>query len=216
MIKAVIFDLDGVIIDSEGTWFQAGKELCAEYGHDYDMELYRKVMGGNGAKAIKEGLNLDDSAEIVKNKFMEKFLFLLKRNGIKKMGGIDALLEKAKKDFVLALASSAPIRSIDFIIDELKIRGYFSVVMSGEHVKNSKPEPDIFLVTAEKLGIKPDECMVIEDSPNGIRAAKDAGMKCIALKHPYVAEDDIRVAKADIIVERLDEIKEKLLEELAA
>jgi HAD superfamily hydrolase (TIGR01509 family) len=214
MIKAIIFDLDGVIIDSEGQWFQAGKELCADYGHEYTKELYKKAMGGNGPRAIKNAFNLEDSEEEVFKKLVAKFISLVEKHGTKEMPGIRSLLDRTKKNLLLALASSSPRDRIDFFIDKLNLRNYFSVIMSGSQVSNTKPEPDIFLATAEKLEVEPSECIVIEDSPNGTKAAKAAGMKCIALKNPYASENDLQEAGADLIVSNLDEITENVLKDL--
>jgi HAD superfamily hydrolase (TIGR01509 family) len=214
MIKAIIFDLDGVVIDSEALWFQAGKELCAEYGHEYTKELYKHVMGGNGPRVIKNAFKLKDSEEQVFRRLVGKFISLVERHGVKTMPGIHALLERTKKGFLLALASSSPQDRIDFFIDKTGLRNYFSAIISGSIIENTKPAPDIFLLTAEKLRVKPDQCVVIEDSPNGVKAAKSAGMRCIALKNPNIPETELRKAMSDIIISNLDEITEKLLKGL--
>jgi len=213
-MKAIIFDLDGVIIDSEEQWFQVTKDLCAEYGYEYTKELYKKVMGSNGPRIIKEKLNLSDSEDELKDKLKRNYLSLIKDN-IKIMPGIHSLLERAGKGFVLALASSSPQDVIDFVIDKTKLGDYFSFSTCGSEVENAKPEPEIFLLTAEKMELKPTECIVVEDSPNGVRAAKAAGMKCIALKNPYASGNELKKAGADIIINDLDEITEKLLKDLS-
>ena len=204
MLKGIIFDMDGIITDSEELWFNAISTVCKEYGHEYTEDVRKRVMGGNGPRMLKEIFNIDISEAELRNKILERYVFLMKRDGIKAMPGIFPLLDSAKRQFTLALASSSPFTVIDYVLDKLDVRSYFSVILSGINMANTKPEPDIFLAAADRLGLKPEDCLVIEDSVNGIRAAKNAGMRCIVLKSQYFSEDEIE--EADIIVNSLDEI----------
>jgi HAD superfamily hydrolase (TIGR01509 family) len=205
MIRGIIFDMDGVIVDSEEIWFRVISDVCREYGHEYTEELYKRVIGTPAARILKREFDIKDSEDEIRRKYVERFILFIKNNGIKEMPGIRSLLERLKKKFTLALASSSIPELIDLIIDDLGFRKYFSVIMSSSQAARPKPEPDLFLAVAKKIGIKPEECLVIEDAPNGVKAAKSAGMKCIALNsNPSISKDDLK--QADIIVKSLDDI----------
>lgn len=213
MIKAIIFDMDGVIIDSEETWIKVVGDVFAEYGHEYTEYMQKKVFGSNAARIMKQNFDIKDSEAEISRNIKEKFRQKIISEGVKEIPGIYQLLERLEKKFVLALASSTPRNVIEMIIEKLNIEYYFSVVLSGFEVKDPKPHPDIFLAVTEKIKLKPDECLVVEDSPNGVKAAKSAGMKCIALKSKYASESELK--EADVIVKSLDEITIKLLKDLS-
>jgi len=211
MIKAIIFDMDGVIINSEATWIKVVDNIFAGYGYEYTKEFHKMIFGSNAARIMRQNLDIRDSEAEIGKKIIEKFIYLIKNEGVKEIPGIYQLLDKAKKNFVLAIASSTPKNGIELILDTLGIKDYFSVIVSGYDVKNPKPHPDIYLAAAEKLKLKPEECIAIEDSPNGVKAAKNAGMKCIALKNKYADDTELKKSGADMLVSSLDEITDKLL-----
>jgi len=122
------------------------------------------------------------------------------------------LLSKLKGNYKLAVASSSSHKLIDIIINRLNIRSFFDDFVSGADVVNSKPDPEIFLLTAKRLGVKPENCLVIEDSSHGVKAAKDAGMKCIGFYGSNTYLQDI--SAADKLIGDFSEFDAELLEEL--
>ncbi|MFL0252073.1 HAD family hydrolase [Clostridium neuense] len=210
MIKAVIFDMDGVIIDSEPIHLEFAMELFKKLGVIMSNEEYSKFIGTTSQymwDTIKKKYNLNNKVEelieMERNGFFE---FLSSPDmTIKPIEYIPELLKALhENNYKVALASSSPIRVIEFIINSFKIRDYFDEIVTGDFVKRSKPEPDIFLYAAEKLGVLPQECAVIEDSHNGVLAAKRAGMKCIAYRNLNSGNQDI--SKADRIINAFNEL----------
>ncbi|WP_234123836.1 HAD family hydrolase [Clostridium hydrogenum] len=213
MIKAVIFDMDGVIIDSEPIHLKYAMELFKTIEIDMSIEEYNKFIGTNSYYMWNKIIN------DYKLKYTMEELIKMERNGfydfisspnmkIEPIKYIPELLKELKENnYKIAVASSSPMRLIEYILEELKIRKYFDNLVTGDLVERSKPEPDIFLYAAEKLGARPEECVVIEDSHNGVLAAKKAGMKCIGYRNLNSGNQDI--SKADIIIDSFEEINSK-------
>lgn len=211
MIKAIIFDMDGIIVDSEMIWRRTFREVLAEYGHEYTDKHFKLTLGkANVTEILKKTFDIKEDEEVLRKKILDK-LFSLMEHDMKFVDGFYSLLNRIKEKYILAVASSSPIKIVESILERLKIRENFQFAIGGDQVQEGKPNPELFLKTAEQLGVKPEECIVIEDAPSGIKAAKSAGMRCIALKAHYVLEDELREAGADIIINNLDEITEKLL-----
>lgn len=207
-MKAVIFDMDGVIIDSEPIHFEVDMQTMKNFGCSISKEELNKYVGTTNEYMftdIKNKYKLNKSAEeiinyrcnLVKRKVIESDLVPIE--------GIRDLLKNLKdKNIPAAIASSSPRDFIEVVVSKFGIEDYFSCILSGEEVKNGKPAPDIYIETAKKLGIAPKECIVIEDSKNGVIAAKEAGMKCIGFKNINSGEQDL--SKADYIVNSIVEI----------
>lgn len=215
MIKAVIFDMDGVIIDSEPLWEKTETILLGRRGIDYNPAYRAKIMGlkqDDSAALLKETFSLPESVREIIDERIDILLNLYK-DELELMPGLKNLLKESKESgFLLALASSSPMRTIDFVLDKFSIREFFLSVVSGDSIPLGKPHPDIYLHTAETLKIKPGECIVIEDSINGVRSAKWAGMSCIAVPDKRLSLKDFQIA--DLIVEDLGEINVKMIESL--
>lgn len=204
MIRVVIFDLDGTIVDTEPIWFQTFKEILKEYGHEYTEEIRRLMMGrSNASLVLKEIFNIKEDVEVLREKIRSKYKSLVMENLVL-MPGFYNLLEKLEGKLRLAVASGSPADIANLVIDKLDLRQHFSFIVCGDQVRNGKPDPEIFLSVSKKLKVKSAHCVVIEDSPKGVNAAKNAGMKCIAVRSPYVLQEDI--SKADLIVNNLLEI----------
>lgn len=209
MIKAVIFDMDGVIIDSEPLHLEYLLKLFKTLNVSMSTYEYSKFIGTTSTYMwgiIKERFNLDHSVETLiemdRNGFFD---FLSSKHSIEPIYYIPELLNTLKKNnFKIALASSSPIKAISYILDTLKLKEYFNEIVTGDYVKKSKPNPDIFLYAADKLDVLPEECIVIEDSHNGVLAAKSAQMKCIGFRNKNSGNQDL--SKADIIINSFDEI----------
>lgn len=210
MIKAILFDMDGVIINSEHLHFKAESSVLNEAGskkitHE-DIEKYT----GMTFKDIAAGILKKDKDDPIIEKLIKKKFDILIPMCEKELKTFPEIPEKIKefsKEFSLALASSSVIFFIEFVLNKFNLKKYFKVIISGadDEIKNGKPAPDIFLKAAEKLNVKPEECVVIEDAINGVKAAKAAGMKCIAVTNSFSMET-LKKAKADLIVKTLKEV----------
>lgn len=213
MKKAVIFDMDGVIFDSEQAVYHGWLELADKY-HLIDIEkIYRKCIGVNSEMTRQifldyygEDFPYDEyKAEQSKN-YHERYDNgrLPMKPGIKEL-----LISLKKKQYGIAIASSTRTELVEEQIKNAGLREYFDVIIGGDMVKKSKPEPDIFLKAAECLGVLPEETYVIEDSYNGIRAAF-AG-KMIPIMVPDMLEPDSEMReKAQYICKDLYEVRELL------
>src|SRR5574343_582703 len=174
--------MDGLLIDSEPCWKIAEKKVFGELGLHLSDELLRQVMGFRLSEVVEHWYHYQswpnpdfmkteqDILECVKEIIMER---------AEAMEGVYEILEKCKKaGYHLALASSSSLSLIEVVVDKLNIRQYFDVLWSAEFEPYGKPHPGIFISTAQKLEVDPKDCMVFEDSINGVIAAKDARMKC--------------------------------------
>jgi HAD superfamily hydrolase (TIGR01509 family) len=199
MIKAFIFDMDGVIIDSEPVHLMIEQKLCKEYGVNLTEEEHSTYIGTNSYymwDCIKKIHNLPQSIEeLVEINRAAYFNHLKSDKNLAPIEQVDKLImDLHERGIKLALASSSPMNVIEAVVDAFKLRDYFHIMISGDEVENSKPEPDIFLCAADRLSVTPEECVVIEDSTNGVIAAKKAGMCCIGYKNLNSANQDISLA----------------------
>lgn len=204
--KAIIWDMDGVIADSVSSHFAAWQETFTKRGVKFAEEDFSKFFGVRNDFIISSVLGEKLSTEAIEIMALEKETsFRQKAKGnVKPFPGVIKLLEVIKKgNFKLALVSSAPRENIDMLIGELNLEGFFDCVVSGEEAAESKPNPQIYLLAAEKLGVELKNCIVIEDSPFGIKAARDAGMRCLAVTNVYSRQE---LSVADRVVDSLEEI----------
>lgn len=207
MIKAVIFDHDGVIADMEPLHTEADNMVLARYGFSISAEANESLVGVSAIKSweiMREMFKIPKAAEWLASEKTNEVLRLIRR-GIKPNEGLLGLLEALKgKNYKLAIASGQYRSVIDAVLSTLKIGSYFSTIVSYEDMTKGKPDPEVFLVAAQRLGVAPEECGVIEDSSPGVKAAKAAGMACIALRTSSTTSHD--VSMADKIVSSLSEI----------
>lgn len=205
MLKAVIFDMDGVIIDSEPLHFETDTRIMRDLGIEITSEDLNRYVGlTNRAMWIdlKERYGLKESIdELIKIQSAYKNE-AVKRFDKGPIPGVRELLAELKSDNIkTAIASSSPVDFIDIVVDKLEIGNYFDAIVSGEEVKHGKPAPDIFLKAAEALGVEPDECVVIEDSTHGVAAASAARMKCIGFRNLNSGINDL--SRANMVVDSL-------------
>jgi beta-phosphoglucomutase family hydrolase len=215
MFKAVIFDMDGVIIDSEPTHFKLEQKLFKELGVNITKEKHNGYVGTTSYYMwddirTKHGIT-KDLEELVRNDRESYYKHLVSNeNEVILVNGVKEFIKELhKNNLKLAIASSSPLDVIEAVARIFNIEEYFDVLVTGDNVEKSKPEPDIFLYAAEKLGTTPENCIVVEDSHNGVLAAKKAGMKCVGYINPASGNQDIYIA--DLVADRFSKLNfEKL------
>jgi len=211
MIKAVIFDMDGVIIDSEPLHFESDKMTMKFYEKEIlDEELNNYVGVSNPVMwaEIRDKHNLIPSVEELLEKQFSFKKHLIGDKKLEPIVGIRKLLEDLRSSGIsIGLASSSSKEFIELILSNLEVKEYFDVIISGEDVQKSKPAPDIFQKAAKGLNVEPFNCLVIEDSMHGVKAAKLAEMKCIGFSNPNSGKQDLSLA--DAIVDSIEEINHR-------
>jgi beta-phosphoglucomutase family hydrolase len=201
--KTILWDMDGVIVDSNAFHFAAWQETFAKRGVAITKECFTKLCGTRNDFIVGSIMGRELPEGDIKIIIQEKEEnFRRKATGnIKPFPGVVRLLNAIKKgNFKLGLVSSAPKENIDFVLGELNLEGIFNCIVFGQEVSASKPNPQLYLLAAEKLKVAPKDCLVIEDSPLGVKAAKTAGMKCLAITntHPWQ-----KLKEADKVVDSL-------------
>lgn len=213
MIDTLLFDMDGLLVDSEPYWKIAEKKVFGALGLKLDDELLRQVMGFRLSEVVQHWYRFQpwpnpnfEQTEIEIMDCMEEFM----RANAKPLPGVINTLKLAQeRGFKMALASSSSIRLIKAVVETLSIEKYFSVLCSAEFEPYGKPHPAIFITAAEKLGSNPQNCLVLEDSINGVIAAKAARMLCLAVPEAE-KYDDPRFSIADFKVKTLEEFPQIL------
>ncbi len=193
-IHAFIFDMNGTMIDDmhyhEQAWYDV---LVNQLKAHLTVEQVRHQIYGTAAEMFARIFGADAfSAEEIEaitlrkeSKYREEFLPHLKL-----IAGLDAFLARAKEKHIpMAIGTAAPVLNVDFVLDNLNLRGYFPVVIGPDDVTKSKPDPEVFLKAAHRLGMAPENCLVFEDSPKGIEAAARAGMKAVGITSFHTAAE---------------------------
>lgn len=214
MIKAVVFDMDGVMIDSEWIYKKACQNILKKYGKEATEELFQAQMGRSMEEAqqiIVEMAGLKIEPEKIGKEYINEYL-RLSEELLKPNPGLYDLINFLKNKVSLAVASSTQQNVVEKILERFGIEKVFSAITGGDKVKRSKPYPEIYTMTSIKLGVQPANCIVIEDSPAGIESAKKAGMTVFALKTEHNSNMD--VSNADSQFDSLREIQDYLLEML--
>ncbi len=206
----VIFDFDGLLIDSEPLWTKADFELLGKRGFVPTEELLVRRLGTGNKRTIeiyKEEFGINESTEDLMEERVEAYLKLLDKN-LSLMDGAKRLLEVlSNANKKLAIATSGPYaRNINSLLKRLNIESFFSAITTGEEIENPKPHPDLFLLAAKRLGIDPLRCIVVEDAPSGIEAAKNAKMKAYGVNSNEYARNQLAKAGADEVYSSLTQI----------
>lgn len=204
--KAVIFDMDGLLVDSEPYWKIAEKEVFGKLGLTLTDDLLRQVMGFRLSEVVKHWYTYQpwpnanfEQTEVDVLACVQGLII----QHAEALPGVHTLLQHLHQHKIpLALASSSAMSLIETVVDKLHIRHYFQFLVSAENEPYGKPHPGIFITTAHKLGIAPVDCLVFEDSINGVIAAKAARMKCIAVPEPLSLLDS-RFTIADLTLPSL-------------
>lgn len=210
MVKAVIFDLDGVLVDTEVFSGQATKQVFKEAGIEFTPEEREKAFGRTDLEISRDAVKsrgLDLKPEDLVSRKVQIYSELIKGK-VEPIKGARELVEFLKsRGIPFAVASSGTPDKIRATFSEIGFEGLFDIMVTAEDISRCKPDPEIFLKAAEKLGIPPEECLVIEDAQAGVEAAKAAGMKCLALKSPSTYGQDL--SQADRIINSLEEAREE-------
>jgi len=208
VIEAVVFDLDGVLVDSEHVWDEVREMLARERGGRWHERAQAEMMGMSStewSRYMHDVLGLPESpeeinAEVVrrmKTRYAERLPFIA--------GAVEAV-ERLAGSFRLGLASSSNRPLIDAVLSASGLGGHFEVTVSSEEVERGKPAPDVFLETARRLEIAPEGCAAVEDSANGIRAASAAGMRVIAIPNRRYPPPADALALADVVLGSIAEV----------
>lgn len=210
--ELVIFDMDGVLLDSESLYWKVNFEFFDDLGVDITHDEYNSFIGISGKKMwnyIKEKGNLSQSISSLITEEKQRKHDALAREELVPNNGLYNLLDYLKVEKIdCCIASSGLMKNVQLILEKLNVEEYFSHLVSGEMVTNGKPSPDIFLQAAEHFSTKTSNCVVIEDSRNGVEAAKSGNMNCIGYINEGSGNQDL--SKADLIVDSL--IDQRLFE----
>ena len=205
VIEAVVFDLDGVIVDSEHVWDDVREELARERGGRWHDGAQADMMGMSApewSRYMHDVIGLTESPaeidELVVGRLLERYAEALPLIG----GAVEAVLRLAET-FRLALASSSNRPVIDSVLENAGLAAAFEITVSSEEVARGKPAPDVFLEAARLLDVPPGHCAAIEDSANGLRAARAAGMRVIAIPNRRYPPGEEALALADVILASL-------------
>jgi HAD superfamily hydrolase (TIGR01509 family) len=214
---AVIFDMDGVIVDSEKAYLEIERQMYDELGIPVSQEEHLHFIGAAEKSMwqyMKDHYKIPAETRALVEEERKRFLARLDTpGGIPLMPGILELLEALADDDISSLVASSSSREIiEKVLQIHRIRHFFKDITGGDEVTHSKPAPDIFLDTAAKAGLVPEHCLVIEDSANGIRAARSAGMKVIALPGQHNGEMDL--SEASRIVSSLHELDAHIIRQV--
>lgn len=181
--RAVLWDMDGTLIDSEEFHWQSWRETMAEHGVAITKEQFLSSFGQRNDSIIPQWLGARCTPELVArigNSKEERYRQLIREKGISPLPGVDGCVHMLReRGWFQAIASAAPRANIELVLAVLAFTHFFQAIVSAEDVRNGKPDPEVFLVAAARLGVPPERCIVLEDAAAGIQAAKAAGMRSI-------------------------------------
>lgn len=203
MIKAVVFDMDGLMIDSERLYFEVEREMARRYGREVKDETLWRMMGRKPIEGLtifveELGLPLEPAEAVrLRNDLMRERM----KHDLQPMPGLFSILEALHGKFKLAVSTGAPQEFLDIALNKLGVREKFDALQASDHIRKGKPAPEIFLKTCQKLGVRPEEAIVLEDSENGVIAGKRAGCFVIAVPSEYTRGQDF--SQADFIATSL-------------
>jgi len=214
MIQAVIFDMDGLLIDSEPLWKEAETEVFAQIGVPVTIEMTDQTKGLRTDEVVRywydrypwQRPSQSKIAALIDHKGLE----IIKQRGVAMEGVEHAIRVCESANLPMAIASSSSMAVINAVIEKLGIRAKITAVHSAHNEELGKPHPDVYISTAKTLGVDPEYCLAFEDSENGIKSAKAARMKCIAIPEPGKI-DDRKFSIADIVIASLNDFNSEML-----
>jgi len=213
VIDAVVFDMDGVLIASEEIWDRVRESYVRERGGRYDDDVQRAMMGMSSpewSRYLHHTAGLAESPETINAEVVELMLAAY-RERLPLVAGADEAVRRLAARFPLAVASSSNRPLIDAVLDVSGLKECFQATVSSEEVARGKPAPDVYLEAARLLECPPERCAAVEDSHSGIRSARSAGMRVIAIPNPSYPPDADALAQADVVIRSLDELTPELV-----
>ena len=214
MIEAVVFDLDGVLLDSEQVWDEVREELVKERGGRWHEQAQTEMMGMSSvewSRYMHDELDLPEPPEEISAEVVRR-LDEVYRKRLPLIDDAREAVERLAARWPLGLASSSNREVIDLVLDLSGLARYFRVTVSSEEVPRGKPAPDVYLEAARGLGVPPERCAAVEDSHNGIRSAKAAGMRVIAIPNQHYPPGEEALALADVTLGSLAELTPSIVE----
>ncbi len=209
MLKAVIFDMDGLLIDSEAMTFKGYKKLCSDHSYKLEDEFYFQFLGTN-IDYMRDGFHAHYGQDFPFDQILEGVHSyieeIFQNEGVPLKPGAMNLFNFLKRNSIkIGLATSSARHRVDKILAKAEITSYFDVTVCGDEITHSKPNPEIFLTACQKLGVKPEEAIVLEDSENGIIGASDGKIQCIHVPDLKASSDVIK-KRATYIAKDLNEV----------
>ena len=214
MIEAVVFDMDGVLLDSEQLWDAAREELARERGGRWHAGAQRDMMGMSSpewSRYMHDTIGLPEPPGEISDEVVRR-LSSLYRERLPVIPGAREAVERLAQRWPLGLASSSNRELIDLALELLGVRRLFRATVSSEEVARGKPAPDVYLEAARRLGVDPVRTAAVEDSHNGILAGKAAGMRVIAIPNPHFAPDEQALTQADLVLDSPAELTAEAVE----
>ena len=216
MIDAVVFDMDGVLVDSEHVWDEVREQYARETGGTYTERATRDMMGMSSlewSRYMAETLGVPGTPQEINDAIVQR---MLERYGDAPPlipGAVQAARRLGER-WPLAIASSSNPELIEVVLRAARLGELFAVAVSSQEVPRGKPAPDVYLEAARRLGVEATRCAAVEDSHNGIRSAKAAGMRVVVFPNIHFPPDDEAMAQADVVIESLDDLTVALVSEL--
>jgi HAD superfamily hydrolase (TIGR01509 family) len=213
LIQAVVFDLDGVLLQSEEVWDAVREHYVRERGGRYDEEVQRAMMGMSApewSRFLHEEAGVPDDPEEINSDVVRRMLEAYGRELPLLPGAVEAV-RRAADAFPLALASSSNREVFEEVLELAGLAGCFRATVSSEEVARGKPAPDVYLEAARRLGVDSEGCTAVEDSHAGIRSAKSAGMRVVAIPNAAYPPDEEALELADAVVRSLEELSVEVL-----
>ena len=214
MIEAVVFDLDGILIDSEHVWDEVRQQLAEERGGRWNDNASRDMMGMSSiewSRYMRDVVGLNEEPEAISAEVVRRLEDRYRRE-LPLISGAEQAVERLAARWPLALASSSNRELIDLVLESSGLGRYFEASVSSEEVARGKPAPDVFLEAARRLGVGPTSCAAVEDSENGILAAKAADMRTIAIPNPHYPPHEDALAAADVVIASIEELTPAIVE----
>lgn len=212
MIDAVVFDLDGVIVDSEHVWDEVREVYTREAGGTYTESATRDMMGMSSvewSRYMHDALGVPAAPEEINAEVVRRMLERYGEAPPLIPGSVEAVRTCSER-WPLAVASSSNPELIEVVLERAALRELFRAVVSSQDVARGKPAPDVYLEAARRLEVEPARCAAVEDSHNGIRSAKSAGMRVAAVPNTHFPPDVESLALADVVVRSVADVPEAI------
>ncbi len=207
-VDAVVFDMDGVLVDSEHLWDEIREQLARERGGRWHERAQADMMGMSSPEwsaYMHDTIGLAESPEEINAEVVRRLLARYRESLPLLPGAVEAV-QRLSERWPLGLASSSNREVIDAVLSTAGIADRFQATVSSEEVERGKPAPDVYLEAARRLGVEPRRSVAVEDSRNGIRSARAAGMRVVAIPNPRYPPGDDALADADLVLHSLDEL----------